>query len=98
MTRLDPQLIHRLRKMAREHHLIPDMVRVILPGPSSIGVNSLDVLHYFREAFSLPLAQAKPITEWIAYDGGESSGMDLHALVWPYIEATRDVWGREGVE
>ncbi len=66
MTQLDRQLIDLLRNMARERHRVPDLVREIFKHDGPIrSVNSLDIGHYFRKAFNLTLAQAKPITEWI---------------------------------
>jgi hypothetical protein len=97
MIQLDPLMIHLLRRMAREQSFLADMVREILHRSASSGFHPIEVLNSFRKAFGLTLAQAKPITDWLAYGGGEKADADLHTLVWPCIEANRDFWEREGL-
>jgi hypothetical protein len=92
MNDFDPSLIHMLRAMAGDHCSVAEMARAILPKMSSGGGNAIEVLRYFREAFCLTLAQAKPVADWIVYNRTESSDSELHKLVWPCIESLRAFW------
>jgi hypothetical protein len=69
------------------------MVRVILREHPFARPASFEVMRSFRDAFGLTLAQGKPIADCIAYGEGETPDSDLHALVWPSIEANRPFWG-----
>jgi hypothetical protein len=94
MNTLDPGTIQLLKQMARARFSVPYMVREILPR-SAAGVGPVEVLNSFRQAFGLTFAQAKPITDWLAYGDSDRADADLHSLVWPGIEANRDLWMRE---
>ena len=92
MTNLDPELIQLLRQLASERRLVAAMLRTALATEISTTLTPIDVVRYFREAFGLTLAQAKPIADWFAYGGGEMADAVLQELMGPRIESTRGSW------
>ena len=96
MRELDPQVIHRIRETAGKQCTVAEVVRAILLGRNSDISGTFEIVRYFREAFRLTLPQAKPIADWLVYGSNEQSDSELHNLVWPYIEANREVWEQVG--
>jgi hypothetical protein len=60
------------------------MIRAVAPGQHPV-----EVFDYFRLAFALDFANAKPITDWLVYGGSDD---DIHSAMWPRIDARRESW------
>lgn len=94
----DPTMIETLRAMARAGRLPSEMFDAI-KGQFGTACHILDIIRYFRQAFGLTLAEAKPLASLSGYPGDTGREIVdvplLDNLLQPAVTAHRAEWDAE---
>ena len=92
MNTVDPNDVRKLREMARRGASVAAMYRQ-LKGRLGSGAHILYILNCFRDAFSMSLAEAKPLVAFTRTADREIDDEDtLNRLVMLEIEKHRNDW------
>jgi hypothetical protein len=92
MEPLNPEILQRLRTLARSGSTPSQIARELFRQVDSQPHPRLTALKYLREAFGLSLRQVSPVGGWSADGTGELTDAQLDALLQPAIEQTRAQW------
>jgi len=91
----DPKLVEALRTMAQDDRM-PSEMFVAIKGRLGTACHILDIIRYFRAAFGLTLAEAKPLACVSDYPGDTGREIVdvplLDSLIQPVIVARAPVW------
>lgn len=92
MEPLNPEIVQRLRTLARSGSTPSQIARELFRQLDSESHPRLTALKYLREAFGLSVRQVSPLGGWSADGTGELTDAQLDALLQPEIEQTRTQW------
>jgi len=92
MNERNPDIIHRLRTMAREGATVPQMLRDLIRNLGQDAPHVLTLAKFFREAFALTLLDVKPLGGWSADGKGEFSDSQVNEFILPEIRRHRHEW------
>jgi hypothetical protein len=90
-TELRPELISKLRELARRGTSVRELVGTIHETLDCGDDAAIPALAYIAHAFCLPLIEVLPIREWLGTDHDK----EIDALILPAIRRTGSQWGRE---
>ena len=92
MDSLDPELVDRLRAMARRGEQPSAMLHAIVAHLSPATVDRLLLVSYFSTAFSFIDGQGHPIFGWFADGSGELKDSDIDRIMSRRVQQTRPAW------
>ena len=92
MEPLNPEILQRLRVLARSGGTPAQIARELFRQVDSQSHPRLIALKYLREAFCLSMRQVSPLGGWSADGTGELTDGQLDALLQPAMEQTRAQW------
>jgi hypothetical protein len=92
MEPLKPEILQRLRNLARSGSTPSQIARELFRQLDSQLHPQLTALKYLREAFCLSLRQVNPLGGWSADGTGELTDAQLDALLQPAMEQARAQW------
>lgn len=89
---LDPDLVEKLRQMAREGTSVCDMIVAISDHLQMGNDFRLPVVMHLRAAFGLGISELSPVGAWSFFPGGTWSREKVEADVMPLILRNRQMW------
>jgi hypothetical protein len=94
MDSLDPELVDRLRAMARRGDTPSAMLRAAISHLSPAAVDRLLLVSYFSAAFSFRDGQGHPIFGWFPDGSGELKDPDIDRIMSRRIRQTQPAWDK----